>query len=498
VIPPEFEYAAPDSLEDAIKLLSTAGEREVKVLAGGQSLLALMKLRLAEPAVLVDLRRIPGLSGIERTNGDFKIGALTRHAQVAATSELGVAAQAAGLIADQQVRNRGTLGGTLAHADPAADMPAVLVASEGSVIARSADGEREIVADELFLGNLTTVLEPTEVITRVRLPALTGYGFHYEKFTRRSEDWAMVGVVTLVAVRNGICEDVRIAFTNMGPTPLRAPVVEKALIGKRLDPDVIARAAEHAADDTEPPEDLNATADYKRHLARVLTRRAIAQAVKAAGVDPQVRPSSYRDQGNLHPGRRSGAMQAGGNGGMQIEQSFDVNAPLDTVWSLLVDIERVAPCLPGAQIIGGTNGVYEGEFHVKVGPASATYRGTVELESADESSHKLVLKASGKDKHGQGSASATIAVELSESGGGTHVAVTSTFALTGTLARFGRSGMIEDVAGILLEQFETCVEAKATGKQLASGAGALRSGRIVLALFEKRARRFLTRLRGRS
>jgi aerobic carbon-monoxide dehydrogenase medium subunit len=496
VIPPEFRYAAPESLDEAIRLLAV-GEGEAKVLAGGQSLLALMKLRLAEPQLLVDLRRIPGLSGIERRNGDFELGASTRHAEVAATSELGIAAQAAGLIADQQVRNRGTIGGTLAHGDPAADMPAVLVAMEGSVVARGPHGEREIVADELFVGDLTTALDPDEVITRVRLPVLSGYGFHYEKFTRRSEDWAMVGVVAVAAVRNGMCEDVRIAFANMASTPLRAPAVEKMLIGKRLDADAIARAAEHAADETEPPEDLNATADYKRHLARVLTRRALAEAVKKAAVNPQVRPSAYREESNLRPGRRTGAVQAGGGGGMQIEQSFDVDAPLDSVWSLLVDVERVAPCLPGAQIIGSSNGLYEGEFHVKVGPASATYRGTVEIESADETSHRLVMKASGKDKHGQGSASATIAVQLSEAHGRTHAGITSTFTITGTLARFGRSGMIEDVAAILLEQFETCVEAKATGKEVTSAGSTLRSGRIAAALIRKRLNHILGRVRAR-
>src|SRR4051812_4726781 len=214
-MPPQFGDAAPPSPPHPTPLLRR-DRREAKALAGGQSLLPLMKLRLASPTLLVDLRRIPGLTGIQRRNGTFSLGALTRHTEVAENRDLGVAAVVAGLIADQQVRNRGTIGGALAHGDPAGDMPAVLLATEGSVLARGRFREREIRAEDLFHGYLTTGLEPGEVITRVELPALEGYGFHYEKYTRRAEDWAMVGVVALVAVRNGTCEDVRVGLTNMG------------------------------------------------------------------------------------------------------------------------------------------------------------------------------------------------------------------------------------------------------------------------------------------
>jgi aerobic carbon-monoxide dehydrogenase medium subunit len=278
VIPSEFDYEAPESLEEAIRMLHENGE-DAKLLAGGHSLLPLMKLRLAAPTVLIDLRRIPGLHGIQRENGSWRLGPMTRHADLQDTEELGVVARAASLIADQQVRNRGTIGGSLAHGDSASDLPTVLLATEGEVTARGTGGQRTIAAADLFQDFLTTSLAHDEVITEVRLPALDGYGFGYEKFSRRAEDWAMVGVCALVKkADDGSCEDVRIGLTHMGSTPLRAGAAEEALRGQGLDADSIARAADQAADGTEPPGDLNATPDYKRHLARTLTGRALREA----------------------------------------------------------------------------------------------------------------------------------------------------------------------------------------------------------------------------
>jgi aerobic carbon-monoxide dehydrogenase medium subunit len=274
-----FDYEAPESLEEAIRSLHENGE-DAKLLAGGHSLLPLMKFRLAAPTVLVDLRRIPDLQGIQQDNGGWRIGPMTRHAALQDTTELGVVARAASMIADQQVRNRGTIGGSLAHGDPASDLPTVLLALEGEVTARGPNGERTIAAAELFQDYLTTSLAHDEVITDVRLPGLDGFGFGYQKFTRRAEDWAMVGVCALVSrAADGTCGDARIGLTNMGATPLRATAAEDALRGSRLDDDAIAAAAEQAAEGTDPPGDLNATPDYKRHLARVLTRRAVEEAV---------------------------------------------------------------------------------------------------------------------------------------------------------------------------------------------------------------------------
>jgi carbon-monoxide dehydrogenase medium subunit len=290
VITAPFDYESPDSLEEAIRMLHENGE-DAKLLAGGHSLVPLMKLRLAAPSVLIDLRRIPGLHGIQRVgerpadassdspNGAWRIGPMTRHADLQDAEELGVVARAAGQIADQQVRNRGTIGGSLAHGDPASDLPAVLLATEGEVSARGPGGERTIAAADLFEDYLTTALAQDEAITSVRIPVLEGYGHGYRKFTRRAEDWAMVGVCALVKKgADGNCEDVRVGLTHMSSTPVRASATEAALRGGPLDADAIAAAAEQAAEGTDPPGDLNATPEYKRHLARVLTRRALEEA----------------------------------------------------------------------------------------------------------------------------------------------------------------------------------------------------------------------------
>jgi carbon-monoxide dehydrogenase medium subunit len=278
VIPSRFDYTVPESVDEALKALAEGGD-DAKVLAGGHSLIPLMKMRLATPSLLVDLRKLAELRGIQPGDATARIGALTTHAEVSQATELGVAAHAAGKIADQQVRNRGTIGGSLAHGDSASDMPAVLLACEGSVVVRGSGGEREIAASDLFQGFLTTAVADDEIVTQVKMPTLPGYGFAYDKFTRRAEDWAMVGVCALVKRSNGVIEDVRVAFTNMAAVPIRAEAVESALRGQGID--AIASASEHAAEGTDPPGDLNATPDYKRHLARVLTRRALEKA--AAG-----------------------------------------------------------------------------------------------------------------------------------------------------------------------------------------------------------------------
>ncbi len=277
MIPAEFDYVAPETVDDAIRALSDGGE-DAKLLAGGHSLLPLMKLRLATPTLLVDLRKVPGLSGLERSNGGWRIGAMTPHAVLERSPDLGIVSRAAGTIADPQVRNRGTIGGSLAHGDPAADLPAVLLITEGSVTVRGSGGERSVSAGDLFQDYLETAVGPDEVLTSVDVPALDGWGFGYQKFNRRSEDWAMVAVSVVVKAADGQCEHVRVGLTNMGSVPLRASAVEEALRGQPLDAENIARAAEQAAEGTDPPADLNASAEYKRHLARVLTRRALEEA----------------------------------------------------------------------------------------------------------------------------------------------------------------------------------------------------------------------------
>jgi carbon-monoxide dehydrogenase medium subunit len=237
-----------------------------------------MTLRLAAPALLVDLRRVEELRGVNRSGGVLTFGSMVRHHAVA-TGGFGLPSAAAATIADQQVRNMGTIGGTLAHGDPASDLPAVLLAAEGTVTIKGSGGEREVAAADFFEDYLTTVVAEDEILTEVRLPALEGYGYGYEKFNRRQEDWAMVAVSALVKKGgDGTCADVRVGLTHMGSTPLRATAVEDALRGQPLTADTIAAAAENAAEGTEPPSDLNASQDYKRHLARVLTKRALTAA----------------------------------------------------------------------------------------------------------------------------------------------------------------------------------------------------------------------------
>ena len=282
MIPAEFDYAAPDTLQEAIQALVDGGE-DCKLLAGGHSLLPLMKLRLAAPTKLIDIRKLPGLQGIERQDGHWRIGALTAHSVLEHSPELGVLSDIAGTIADPQVRHRGTIGGSLAHGDSASDLPAGMLITEAEVTLQGPDGQRTLPCAELFQDYMTTAMDEHEVLTEVRVPTLDGYGHSYQKFNRRSEDWAMVGVCAIVRTSGDTVEDVRIGLTNMGSVPLRATAAEEALRGRPATAENIAAAAAKAADGTNPPADLNASQEYKRHLATVLTKRAITDALANAG-----------------------------------------------------------------------------------------------------------------------------------------------------------------------------------------------------------------------
>jgi aerobic carbon-monoxide dehydrogenase medium subunit len=268
VIPARFEYVRAGSVDEVLTALAEHGD-DAKVLAGGMSLLPLMKLRLATPAVLVDAGRLAELSYVREADGEIAIGALTRHRDLETSALLGarcgVLRSVAAEVGDNQVRHRGTLGGSVAHGDPASDLPAVLLALDATFAVRGPAGERTIAARDFFEGFLETALTADELLTEIRVPATGPNGFSYQKFNRRAQDWAIVGAL---AVRNG---STRVALVNMGSTPLRATAVESALAsGASLDD-----AAEHAADGTEPPADLNATPEYREHLARVLVRRAL-------------------------------------------------------------------------------------------------------------------------------------------------------------------------------------------------------------------------------
>jgi len=272
MIPSSFEYLRVDSAEEAVALLAQHGE-DAKLLAGGHSLLPLMKLRLAAPALLVDVGRLQELSYVREEGEAIAVGALTRHRDVETsallTQEAPLLAHVAGQVGDPQVRHRGTLGGSLAHGDPASDLPSAVLALSATLVARGPDGTREIAAEDFFQGFFETALAPDEMLVEVRVPRLPRAGFDFQKFNRRAQDWAMVGVS---AVSTG--SDTRVALVNMAAAPMRARGVEAALAaGASLE-----EAAQRADEDTEPPSDVNATAEYRRHLVKVLCRRALETA----------------------------------------------------------------------------------------------------------------------------------------------------------------------------------------------------------------------------
>ncbi len=281
MIPTSFDYHAPTTVDEAVRLLAESGE-DVKLLAGGQSLLPVLRLRLAAPEVIVDLGRIDAIRGIREDGDSLVIGAMTPHHEVVESSlvheHARVLSEAALTVADPQVRHRGTFGGSLAHADPAGDMPAVVLALGGEMIAVGPGGQRTIAAEDFFEDLFTTALGDDEILTEVRLPKYTGWGGHYEKFTRVAQQWSIVAVAAAVRAENGSIAEARVGLTNMGSVPIRATAVEQALAGASADADSVLAAVAAVADGTNPPSDINGDADYRRHLAAVLTRRAVLAA----------------------------------------------------------------------------------------------------------------------------------------------------------------------------------------------------------------------------
>lgn len=286
MIPAQFEYHAPTSVKEVLQLLQT--HPEAKLLAGGHSLLPMMKLRLARPTDLIDLGRLSELRYIKEDRGTVAIGALTTHWMVESSAllkaKVPILAEAAAQIGDVQVRNLGTVGGSLAHADPAADYPATVLALEASVVAEGPKGRRTISSAEFFTGMLATALTPQEILREVRVPALAARtGSAYLKFPHPASGFAVVGVAAVVTVdAKGKCERARIGVTGVASIAYRATAVENQLVGKTLDAQTIATAAEKAAEAVDVNEDIFASAEYRAHLARVYTKRAIQKAVERA------------------------------------------------------------------------------------------------------------------------------------------------------------------------------------------------------------------------
>ncbi len=286
MIPAPFEYYAPKTLEEALRLVERHGD-EAKLLAGGHSLLPLMKLRLAAPRYVIDLGRLRGMSYLREEGGRILIGALTTHAEIAGSALLHgqcpLLPETAAEIGDVQVRNRGTLGGSLAHADPAADYPAAILALDAEIVVASTSGTRTIPATEFFVDMLTTQLRPGEILTQVSVPTLASRtGTAYCKLHQPASGFAIVGVAARVALNKSKIEDLGVGITGVGPKAYRAEAVEKALRGKKVNAKLLADAARHAAQGVEPLSDLHASAEYRKEMATVFARRALERAIARA------------------------------------------------------------------------------------------------------------------------------------------------------------------------------------------------------------------------
>ncbi|PWJ26679.1 carbon-monoxide dehydrogenase medium subunit [Branchiibius hedensis] len=284
MIPAPFDYVAPTSVEDALAALSEHGD-DAKLIAGGQSLLPVLRMRLNAPEWIIDLGRIESLRGIREDGDAIVIGAMTPHSVVGSDP---LVAQHAALIskavehlADAQVRHRGTFGGALAHADPAGDLGAPVTALGGQFVIQGPGGSRTVEADDFFVDLFETAIGEDEILTEVRIPKHTGWGAHYEKFVRVAHQWPIVAVAAAVRVDGGAIAEARVGLTNMGSTPIRARGVEEALVGVAATDEGVQAAAQRAVEGTNPPSDLNGDADYRRHLATVLTRRAVLAAAGA-------------------------------------------------------------------------------------------------------------------------------------------------------------------------------------------------------------------------
>ncbi|MEV5716129.1 xanthine dehydrogenase family protein subunit M [Amycolatopsis mediterranei] len=281
MIPAPFDYVRPSTVDEAVQALASAGE-DAKVLAGGQSLLPVLRMRLAAPTTLIDLGRVAELRGVREDGDTLVIGAMTTHYDVQrdalVASHAALLKEATDTVADPQIRHRGTLGGAIAHADPAGDLLAPVLALEASLVVAGPSGRRTVPAADFFRDLFTTALAPDELLVEIRIPKHTGWRAHYEKFNRVAQAWSMVAVAVTVRTEAGVIEEARVALTNMGSTPVRASGVEAALVGVQASADSIAAAASHAAEGTNPPVDSNADVEYRRHLAEVLTGRAIAAA----------------------------------------------------------------------------------------------------------------------------------------------------------------------------------------------------------------------------
>jgi aerobic carbon-monoxide dehydrogenase medium subunit len=284
MIPARFDYVAPTSVEEALGVLAEHGD-DAKIIAGGQSLLPVLRMRLNAPELVIDIGRIDGLRGVREDGDVLVIGAMTTHSEMV-TDDLVrqhalLLSKAAAEVADNQIRHRGTFGGSCAHADPAGDMGSAALAMDAEFVIAGSGGTRTVPATEFFVDLFETAIGEDEILTQIRVPKKTGWGADYEKFVRVAHQWPIVAVAATVDASGGTINEAKVALTNMGSTPLRATAMESALAGSTATEDGVRAAADQAADGTNPPSDLNGAADYRRHLATVLARRAVLAAADA-------------------------------------------------------------------------------------------------------------------------------------------------------------------------------------------------------------------------
>ena len=285
MIPTQFDYVAPATLAEALAVLAEHGD-DAKVIAGGQSLLPILRMRLNAPELLVDLGKIPDLQGVTDDGDALRIGAMTTYhdllAEPLVAEHAGLLVRAVGEVADPQIRHRGTIGGALVHADPAGDVGGPVLTLDAEFVIAGADGaERTVPASEFFVGLFETAVQDDELLTAIRVPKHTGWGSAYEKFVRVSHQWAIVGVAACVRAEGGTIAEAKVGLTNMGQTPLRAPAVEQALVGRSASDATLQEVCAQVGEGTDPPSDLNGAADYRKHVAGVLTRRAVLTAAGA-------------------------------------------------------------------------------------------------------------------------------------------------------------------------------------------------------------------------
>ncbi len=437
MIPVQFDYLAPTSVEEALAALGQHGD-DAKILAGGQSLLPVLRMRLNAPEVVIDLGGISSLRGIRDDGDALVIGAMTTHHDVRDDSLVKehalLLSKAAAEVADSQIRHRGTFGGALAHADPAGDLGAPALALGAQFVIAGPGGTRTVDAADFFVDLFETAIGDDEILTEVRIPKHTGWGAHYEKFVRVAHQWPIVAVAATV---KGSIDEARVGLTNMGSTPLRATATEQALAGASATEDGVREASQLAAEGTNPPSDLNGAADYRQHLARVLTGRAV---LKAAG------------------GCR-----------MELSHRFTVPIGVEETWAHFNDIASVAECFPGAQVTEADEESFSGSVKVKLGPIALLYNGSGTFVEKDAEAHRFVVDAKGKDKRGNGTAGAKVTVSMAEAGGSTDVSVETDLAITGKPAQFGR-GVMQDVSDKLLGQFVACLEQRLAGPAESSDA----------------------------